>query len=180
MRKCVADIHNSATKIKLVLKKKSFSFLDIARFEEKLETEWKHDMLKLSNMPKNQDNDKIIWFIIWSSIKLHGQREFRGLDSTPFVEKIERKFLENFNFCKTGQIDKIFLRPKYACGLLHILMLLFQMVEVVVVRSTVEHLLYPVAGVEPVRIVLQMYNNINTPEKYINTTPSHCWGSSKK
>ena len=51
-------------------------------------------------------------------------------------------------------------------------MLLFQMVEVVVVRSTVEHLLYPVAGVEPVRIVLQMYNNINTPEKYVNTTPN--------
>ena len=51
-------------------------------------------------------------------------------------------------------------------------MLLFQMVEVVVVRSTVEHLLYPVAGVEPVRIVLKIYNNINTPEKYVNTTPN--------
>ena len=56
----MADIHNSATKIKLVLKNESFSFLDIAMFEDKLETEWKHDMLKLSNMPKNQDNDKII------------------------------------------------------------------------------------------------------------------------
>ena len=43
MRECVADIHNSATKIKLVLKNESFSFLDIARFEDKLETEWKHD-----------------------------------------------------------------------------------------------------------------------------------------
>ena len=60
MRECVADIHNSATKIKLVLKNESFSFLDIAMFEDKLETEWKHDMLKLSNMPKNQDNDRII------------------------------------------------------------------------------------------------------------------------
>ena len=115
MRKCVADIHNSATKIKLVLKNESFSFLDIARFEDKLETEWKHDMLKLSNMPKNQDNDKIIWFIIWSSIKLHGQREFRGLDSTPFVEKVEKKALENFKFCKTSQIGKISPWPKYVC-----------------------------------------------------------------
>ena len=55
-----ADIHNSATKIKLVLKNEIFSFLDIAMLEDKLETEWNHDMLKLSNMPKNQDIDKII------------------------------------------------------------------------------------------------------------------------
>ena len=52
MRECVADIHKSATKIKLVLKNESFSFLDIAMFKGKLETEWKHDMLKLSNMTK--------------------------------------------------------------------------------------------------------------------------------
>ena len=39
-------------KDKLVLKNESYSFLDIAMFEDKLETEWKHDMLKLSNMTK--------------------------------------------------------------------------------------------------------------------------------
>ena len=72
-------------------------------------------MLKLSNMPKNKDNDKIILFIMWWSIKHHGQREFRGLDSTPFVEKVEKKALDNFKFCKTGQMGKIFPWPKYAC-----------------------------------------------------------------
>ena len=43
-----------------------------------------------------------------NQFKLHGQREFRGLDSTPLVEKIEKKILENFKFCKTGQMGKIF------------------------------------------------------------------------
>ena len=39
-------------KDKTGFKNESFSFLDIAMFEDKLETEWKHDMLKLSNMTK--------------------------------------------------------------------------------------------------------------------------------
>ena len=64
---------------------------------------------------KNQDNDKIIWFIIQWSIKLHGQREFHGLDSTPFVETVEKKALENLKFCETGQLGRIIPWPKYAC-----------------------------------------------------------------
>ena len=88
------DIHNSVTKIKLVLNMICWN---------------------CQTCQKNKDNDKIILFIMWWSIKHHGQREFRGLDSTPFVETVEKKALENLKFCETGQLGRIIPWPKYAC-----------------------------------------------------------------